>query len=123
MQPPELRPPTLPQPTGSCSPPPHRPPPFTADANDFLYRQESSRDYHPAPGLGRVQAALLAVNSADDERYPPELGIMERELKRIPGARLYLIPASEDTCGHGTTGMAKFWNEQLRELLAAAPRR
>ena len=97
--------------------------PFTADANDYLYQWESSRDYNPAPGLGRVQAALLAINAADDERNPPELGIMERELKRIPGARLYLIPASEDTRGHGTTGMAKFWNEQLRELLVVAPRR
>jgi homoserine O-acetyltransferase len=97
--------------------------PFTADANDFLYQWDASRDYNPAPGLERIQAALLAINSADDERNPPELGIMERELKRIKNARLHLIPASADTRGHGTTGMAKLWKLQLQELLQAAPRR
>ena len=96
--------------------------PFTADANDFLYQWEASNDYNAAPGLDRIQAALLAINSADDERNPPELGIMERELKRVKGGRLYLIPASEETRGHGTTGMAKFWKVQLQELLATAPR-
>jgi homoserine O-acetyltransferase len=97
--------------------------PFTADANDFLYQWDASRDYNPAPGLERVQAALLAINSADDERNPPELGIMERELKRIRNGRLFLIPASEDTRGHGTTGMASLWKQQLQELLQTAPRR
>ncbi len=97
--------------------------PFTADANDFLYQWDASRDYNPAPGLERITAALLAINSADDERNPPELGIMERELKRIRNARLYLIPASPETRGHGTTGMARFWKTQLQELLQAAPRR
>ena len=96
--------------------------PFTADANDFLYQWDSSDDYNPAPGLERVQATLLAINSADDERNPPELGIMERELKRVKGGRLYLIPGSEETRGHGTTGMAKFWKGQLQELLQTAPR-
>jgi homoserine O-acetyltransferase len=95
--------------------------PFGADANDFLYQWDASRDYDPAPGLERVQAALLAINSADDERNPPELGIMERELKRIKNGRMYLIPASEDTRGHGTTAMAKFWKQQVQELLATAP--
>jgi homoserine O-acetyltransferase/O-succinyltransferase len=97
--------------------------PFTADANDFLYQWDSSRDYNPSPRLERIKAALLAVNSADDERNPPETGIMERELKRVPNGRLHLIPASEDTRGHGTTGMAKFWKQQLHELLQTAPRR
>ena len=97
--------------------------PFTADANDFLYQWDASRDYNPAPSLERIQAALLAINSADDERNPPELGIMERELKRIKNARLYLIPASESTRGHGTTGMAKLWKQQLQEFLQAVPRR
>jgi homoserine O-acetyltransferase len=97
--------------------------PFTADANDFLYQWESSRDYNPSPGLERIQATLLAINSADDERNPPELGIMERELKRVKGGRLLLIPGSEDTRGHGTTGMAKFWKAQLQELLQATARR
>jgi homoserine O-acetyltransferase len=96
---------------------------FTADANDFLYQWDASRDYNPAPSLDRIRAALLAINSADDERNPPELGIMERELKRIKNARLYLIPASEDTRGHGTTGMAKLWKQQLQDLLQTTPRR
>jgi homoserine O-acetyltransferase len=97
--------------------------PFGADANDFLYQWQASADYNPAPRLERIQAALLAINSADDERNPPELGVMERELKRVKGARLYLIPASEETRGHGTTGMAKFWKQQVQELLQTAPKR
>jgi homoserine O-acetyltransferase/O-succinyltransferase len=97
--------------------------PAPADTNDFLYQWESSGDYDPSPGLERIQAALLAINSADDERNPPETGITERELKRVKNGRLYLIPASEDTRGHGTTGMAKFWKEELRQLLQVAPRR
>ena len=97
--------------------------PFTADANDFLYQWDASRDYNPAPGLERIQAALLAVNSADDERNPLETGIMERDLKRVKNGRLYLIPASEDTRGHGTVGMPKFWKQQVQEFLQTAPRR
>jgi len=97
--------------------------PFAADANDFLYQWDSSRDYDAAPGLERITAPLLAINSADDERNPPETGIMVRELKRVKNGALYLIPASEDTRGHGTTGMAKFWNQQVQALLGTAPRR
>jgi homoserine O-acetyltransferase/O-succinyltransferase len=94
-----------------------------ADANDFLYQWESSRDYNPAPGLERISAALLAINAADDERNPPETGIMERELKRVKNGKLHLIPASEETRGHGTTGMAKFYKQQLQEFLQSAPKR
>jgi homoserine O-acetyltransferase len=94
-----------------------------ADANDFLYQWDSSRDYNAAPGLPKIKAALLAINAADDERNPPETGLMERELKRVKNGKLHLIPASEDTRGHATTGMAKFWKQQLQELLQAAPRR
>ena len=97
--------------------------PFNADANDFLYQWEASGDYNPSPNLGRIEAPLLAINSADDERNPPDLKIMERELKRVKDGRLYLIPASEDTRGHGTTGLAKLWKQQLLDLLASAPRR
>ncbi|WP_046865740.1 alpha/beta fold hydrolase [Microvirga massiliensis] len=97
--------------------------PFQADANDFIYQWESSRDYNAAPGLERIQAPLLAINSADDERNPPETGVMDRELKRVKNGRLYLIPASEDTRGHGTTAMAKFWKDQLVEFLQSVPRR
>jgi homoserine O-acetyltransferase len=97
--------------------------PFTADANDLLYQWDSSRDFNASPGLEHIQAALLAVNSADDERNPLETGIMERELKRVKNGKLYLIPASEETRGHGTTGMAKFWKQQVQEWLETAPRR
>lgn len=96
---------------------------FTADANDVLYAWDSSRDYNPAPDLERIQASLLAINSADDERNPPETGIMERELKRVSGGRLFLIPGSIDTYGHGTAYFAKFWKQQLQELLDTAPQR
>ena len=96
---------------------------FTGDANDHLYQWDSSRDYNPAPGLDKIEAALLAVNSADDERNPPETGIMESEIKRVKNGRYYLIPASENTAGHGTTGQARFWKKELVELLERAPRR
>jgi homoserine O-acetyltransferase/O-succinyltransferase len=94
-----------------------------ADANDVIYQYEASRDYNPAPGLDRIQAALLAVNSADDERNPPETGLMEREIKRVKNGRMYLIPAGPDSRGHGTTGFAKLWKQQLDDLLKATPPR
>jgi homoserine O-acetyltransferase len=97
--------------------------PFRGDANDVLYQWESSADYDPSPGLERIQAAVLAINSADDERNPPELGVMERELKRIRNARYLLIPGSPETRGHGTTAMAKLWKQNLVELLQHVPRR
>jgi homoserine O-acetyltransferase len=97
--------------------------PFRGDANDVLYQWSSSSDYNPSPGLERIKAALLAVNAADDERNPPETGIMDREIKRVKNGRYYLIQASEQTAGHGTTGMAKFFKQQLQELLERAPRR
>ena len=96
--------------------------PFRGDANDHLYQWEASRDYNAAAGLERIKAAVLAINSADDERNPPELGIMEREIKRVPNGRVLLIPASEDTFGHGTTGQARFWKQHLADLLQTVPR-
>jgi homoserine O-acetyltransferase len=95
--------------------------PFTADANDALYQWESSGDYDPSPGLVRIKARLLAINAADDERNPPETGLMEAAMKQVANGRLHLIPASADTRGHGTTGMAKFYKEPLAELLQSAP--
>lgn len=96
--------------------------PFTADANDLLYQWDSSRDYNPAPSLDRIQAPLLAINSADDERNPPETEIMEREIKRLKDGRLVLVPASETTRGHSTTFVAKFWKAELEEFLKKAHR-
>ncbi len=92
-----------------------------ADANDYLYQWESSGDYDPSPGLTRIKAAVLVINAADDERNPPETGLTEAALKQIKNTRLFLIPASEDTRGHGTTGMAKFYRQPLAELLQGAP--
>ena len=97
--------------------------PFRGDANDHLYQWESSRDYNPSPGLERIRAVLLAINSADDERNPPELGVLEREIKRVKNGRAFVIPASSETVGHGTTGQAKFWKHELAQVLQSAPRR
>ena len=97
--------------------------PFTADANNYMYQWDASRDYDASPGLDRITAAVLAVNSADDERNPPESGLMERDVARLKSGRLYLIPASAETRGHGTTGIPRFWEEQVREFLESAPRR
>jgi homoserine O-acetyltransferase/O-succinyltransferase len=97
--------------------------PFTADANDLLYQWDSSRDYNPEPGLGLIAAPVLAINSADDERNPPETGVMTRGLAQVKNARLFLIPASSETRGHATTGSARFWERQLQDFLEAAPQR
>jgi homoserine O-acetyltransferase len=95
--------------------------PFSADANDVLYQWDSSRDFDASRGLERVQAALLAINSADDERNPPELRVLDREIKRVKNGRVLLIPASDQTAGHGTTFQAKFWKKEVGDLLQTAP--
>ena len=96
--------------------------PFAGDANDYLYQWDSSRDYNPSAGLERIQATVLAINSADDERNPPETGVLDREIKRVKNGRVFLIPASDKTAGHGTTGQAKFWKSELAAVLQSAPR-
>jgi homoserine O-acetyltransferase len=95
--------------------------PITADANDFIYQWDSSRDYDAEAGLANIRAAVLAINSADDERNPPETGIMERSMRQVKDGQLYLIPASAETRGHGTTGIARFWAERLRAFLQQVP--
>jgi homoserine O-acetyltransferase len=95
----------------------------TTDANDFIYQWEASHDYDPAPGLSRIEAALLAINAADDERNPPETGVTTEAIKQLKNGRLYLIPASAETRGHGTTSNAKFYKLQLEEFLRLAPAR
>jgi homoserine O-acetyltransferase len=97
--------------------------PITADANDFIYQWEASHDYNPSAGLERIEATLLAINAADDERNPPETGLTDAALKRVKSGRLYLIPASTETRGHLTTGSASFYKQQLQELLQTAPQR
>jgi homoserine O-acetyltransferase len=97
--------------------------PMPSDANDFLWQWGSSADYDAASGLERIEASLLAINSADDERNPPETGLMVGAVKRVKDGKLYLIPASEQSSGHLTTGNAKFYSQQLQELLKTAPQR
>ena len=89
----------------------------TGDANDVLYALEASRDYDPGPNLEKIRAPLLAINSADDLINPPELGILEREIKRVPKGRAIVIPLSEKTRGHGSHTIASLWKDQLQELL------
>ena len=96
--------------------------PFRGDANDVLYQWDSSRDYNASAGLERITATLLAINAADDERNPPETGLLDREIKRVKDGRVLLIPASPDTAGHGTTGNAKWYKKELAELLQSAPK-
>jgi homoserine O-acetyltransferase len=95
----------------------------TADANDYIYQWDASHDYDPSAGMEKIEATLLAINAADDERNPPETGVTEAAVKRIKNGRIYLIPASTETRGHLTTGNAKFYTEQLRELLQSAPQK
>ena len=89
----------------------------TDDANDVLYALEASRDYDPGPNLEKIRAPLLAINSADDLINPPELGILEREIKRVPHGRARVIPLSDKTRGHGSHTIAALWKDELVQLL------
>jgi homoserine O-acetyltransferase len=90
----------------------------SVDANDMLYQFEASGDYDPSPLLETIKAPLYAVNSADDEVNPPELGILDREIKQVRRGRYILIPTSDETAGHGTHSRAAVWKKYLVELLA-----
>src|SRR5712664_2520924 len=89
------------------------------DANDLLYQVAASRNYDPQPGLEKIRARVMYVNSADDFINPPELGIAEREIRRVAGAKFVVIPISDATHGHGTHTWAAVWKGYLAELLAA----
>ena len=89
----------------------------TTDANDFVYQYEASRDYDPSVALEKIQAPLVAINSADDEVNPPELGLMERLMPRVKRGKYVLIPISERTRGHGTHSLPAIWKPYLVELL------
>jgi homoserine O-acetyltransferase len=91
------------------------------DANDFLYWLESSWDYDPEPELGRIKAPLLAVNFADDQINPPELGILERLVAKVPRGRAVVVPAGAGTLGHQTLTQARVWKPYLEELLRSLP--
>jgi homoserine O-acetyltransferase len=90
------------------------------DANDLLYALNASRNYDPSPELWRITAPVMFVNSADDFINPPELGIAEREIKRVKKGRFVLIPISEQSHGHGTHTWAAVWQQYLKELLEAS---
>jgi homoserine O-acetyltransferase len=92
----------------------------TLDANDMLYAFDASRNYDPSPHLGEIRAPLFAVNSADDEVNPPELGILDREIRKVARGRYILIPTSDATHGHGTHSLPDVWGRYLAELLAAS---
>ena len=94
----------------------------TDDANDVLYALEASRDYDPGPNLEKIHAPLLAINSADDLINPPELEILEREIKRLPYGRAVVIPLSDKTRGHGSHTIAALWKDQLEALLQQSAR-
>jgi len=94
----------------------------TGDANDILYGLEASRDYDPGPGLDKVKAPLLAINTADDIINPPELQVLEREIKRVPKGRAIVLPLSDRTTGHGTHTQAAVWKSYLVELLKETER-
>jgi homoserine O-acetyltransferase/O-succinyltransferase len=94
-----------------------------SDANDFIYQWDASHDYNPSAGMEKIEATVLAINAADDERNPPETGVTAAAIQRIKNGRLYLIPASTETRGHLTTGNASFYAQQLKELLQTAPQR
>src|SRR3954451_5071601 len=87
------------------------------DANDMLYALEASRDYDPGPGLEKIKAPLLAVNSADDLINPPELGILDREIKRVSKGRAVVIPLSDKTRGHGSHTIATLWKGELSKFM------
>jgi homoserine O-acetyltransferase/O-succinyltransferase len=93
------------------------------DANDIIYQWQASHDYDASAGLSHIEATLLAINSADDERNPPDTGVTAAAIKEIKHGSLYLIPASTETRGHSTTGSAKFYKLELEQLLRSTAAR
>jgi homoserine O-acetyltransferase len=92
------------------------------DANDMIYHFDASRTYNPQPHLEKIVAPLLAINSADDQVNPPELGLMEREIERVQNGRFVLLPITPATKGHGTHSWPAIWQHHLAELLAETKR-
>ncbi len=90
----------------------------SADANDFLYAVEASRDYDPSPDLEKIKVPVLAINSADDVVNPPELGLMEKLIARVPKGRYVLIPTGPETRGHGTHSWPALWQQHLKTFLS-----
>jgi homoserine O-acetyltransferase len=95
----------------------------SADANNMLYAFEASREYDPSADLAKIQAPVLAINSADDEVNPPELGLMERLISRVPKGRYVLIPTGPETRGHGTHSWPAVWQKYLKDFLEELDRK
>ena len=93
----------------------------STDANDLLYQVDSSRNYNPAPLLDRIRAQVLFINSADDYVNPPELGIAEREIRKVKHGRFVQLPISDDTRGHGTHTLPAVWKKHLEQFLRELP--
>ncbi len=94
----------------------------TIDANDTLYAVDASTDYDPGPALERIAAPLVAINFEDDLINPPELGVLEREIRRVPGGKAMIVPRSDRTRGHGTHTLAAVWKAELVDLLNRSAR-
>jgi homoserine O-acetyltransferase len=90
------------------------------DANDLLYQVGASRDYDPSSGLDKIKVPLMQINSADDFINPPELGIAEREIKLVKNGHFVLLPATDQTHGHGTHSWPALWQQYLAQLLDAS---
>jgi len=88
------------------------------DANDLIYQLDASRNYDPSPYLDKIKVPLFAINSADDQINPPELGIMEHQIKKVVKGRYILLPITDKTQGHGTNSLPAIWGNYLKELLA-----
>ena len=95
--------------------------PAPGDANDYIWQWDASRTYDASPGLERITARVLAINAEDDERNPPQTGLMARDMARLRHGDLFLIPASAETRGHGTTSLARFWANRLSAFMAGVP--
>ena len=90
------------------------------NAVDMWYQYDCSRNYNPEPELEKIRAPLLAINSADDQVNPPELGILERDIKRVKRGRFVLLPITGATRGHGTHSLPAIWKQYLAELLESS---
>jgi homoserine O-acetyltransferase len=87
---------------------------------DMLYQFDSSRNYNPEPNLEKIRAPLVAINSADDQVNPPELGILERGIQHVKHGRAVVLPITDQTRGHGTHSLPAVWKQYLAELLASS---
>lgn len=94
----------------------------TLDANDLIYQLDASRNYDPSPHLAQIKVPLYAVNSADDQVNPPELGILDQEIRKLPKGKYILLPITDKTTGHGTHSNPAIWGDHLRELLSVSAR-